>query len=82
MSDKKTFMERLKKKKVLGAIFFGLVPLLANAFGMPLPVDYSEIVYAVLGILVMLGIVSNPDDPEKPLKDYLPKDPDDNDKHI
>ena len=56
--------QRLKNKGVWTALLLGLLPLLANAFGFPLPVDWAEIVYATLGILVTLGILANPKEGE------------------
>ena len=52
--------KRLRNKGVWTSLLLGLVPLLANSFGFPLPIDYAEIVYALLGILVTLGILSDP----------------------
>lgn len=64
MAKKNPFKMKLKKrlrnKVVWTSLLLGLVPLLANSFGFPLPIDYAEIVYALLGILVTLGILSDP----------------------
>lgn len=37
-----------------------LIPLVLSAFGIHMVPDYQEIVNAVLSILVMAGIISNP----------------------
>lgn len=40
---------------------FSFIPLLLNGFGVNiLPEDYGQIVTALLGILVMAGIINNP----------------------
>lgn len=45
---------------------FAFIPLILNAFGMKvLPGNYSELVTALLSILVMAGLISNPDTSNK-----------------
>jgi uncharacterized membrane protein len=55
-------LEKFKNRGVILAIFLGLVPLLLGAFGIAIPVDYESIIYTVSGILVMLGILNDPNE--------------------
>ncbi|MBH0228595.1 hypothetical protein [Halobacillus yeomjeoni] len=84
MKNLKTYLSRLKNPKVLMAILLGLAPLLATSFGIILPDNYTEIVTAVAGILVLLGILNDPN-PKRYLedsdKDGLPDFLDRNDGH-
>ncbi|MBZ9635482.1 holin [Clostridium sp. FP1] len=42
---------------------FAFIPILLQAFGLNiLPVNYTEVVNGLLGILVLGGILSNPND--------------------
>jgi uncharacterized membrane protein len=66
--------KRVRNKGVLISIFIGLVPLVAATFGFTLPVEYNEIIYTILGILVALGIISNPKE-----GDYFEDEKDGND---
>ena len=53
-------MERFKNYGLWVSIF-AFIPLLLNAFGINiLPGNYTELVNAFLGILVLAGIISNP----------------------
>lgn len=54
-------MNRFKNYGLWVSIF-ALIPLLAQAFGYKLPVNYNEIINAILGILVAAGILNNPTD--------------------
>lgn len=41
---------------------FAFIPLVLNAFGLKvLPANYNELITALLSILVMAGIISNPE---------------------
>lgn len=39
---------------------FALIPLLAQAFGYKLPENYAQLINAILGILVVAGVLNNP----------------------
>lgn len=56
----KDLKKRLKNYGFWSALFLGLVPLLAQACGIPLPIDFPAIVNYALGLLVTLGLLSNP----------------------
>lgn len=49
------------KNYALWVSIFSLIPLILEAIGVNIiPKNYNEIVTAVLGVLVMAGIISNP----------------------
>lgn len=52
-------MERFKNYGLWVSIA-ALIPLILQAFGVSIIPDYNQIVNAVLSILVMAGILSNP----------------------
>ncbi|SFA92150.1 holin [Clostridium frigidicarnis] len=63
---------------------FAFIPLVLNAFGLKvLPANYTELVTALLSILVMAGLISNPetvakwylgDEPSEVTSDIIVKD--------
>lgn len=55
-----TIKPRLKNYVFWSTLLLGLVPLLAQAVGIPLPVEFPDIVDYILGLLVMLGLLNNP----------------------
>jgi uncharacterized membrane protein len=49
------------KNYALWVSVFSLIPLILEAFGLNIiPKNYSEIVTAILSVLVMAGIINNP----------------------
>lgn len=58
----KELRKRLKNYGFWSALLLGLLPLLLQACGIPLPINFPDIVNGVLGLLVMLGLLSNPTD--------------------
>lgn len=56
----KTLAPRLKNYTFWTTLLLGLVPLLAQAVGIPLPIEFPDIVNYVLALLVMLGLLNNP----------------------
>lgn len=60
MQKLKTALSRLKNRKVFLAVFLGLIPLIATAIGLPLPGSFEGIVTGISGILVLLGILEDP----------------------
>lgn len=53
-------LEKFKNRGTVLAVALGLVPLMLAAFGIIVPIGYEELVYTVSGILVMLGILNDP----------------------
>lgn len=60
MMNGKEVGKRLKNRGTVLALTLGLIPLVAASFGFVLPFNYEEIIYAISGILVMLGILHDP----------------------
>jgi len=53
-------MDRFKNYGLLLAIF-AFIPMFLQSFGVNvLPINYTEIVNAFLGILVLAGVINNP----------------------
>ncbi|MGL4338714.1 MAG: hypothetical protein ACRCST_17640 [Turicibacter sp.] len=50
---------------------FALIPLILKAFGVTIIPDYENIVHTILGLLVVMGIVSNPTTVNKGFGDDL-----------
>lgn len=49
------------KNYALWVSIFSLIPLILESFGLDImPKNYSEIVTAILSVLVMAGIINNP----------------------
>lgn len=54
------------KQYALWVAIFAFIPLLMEAFGLNiLPENYAELTKALLGILVLAGIISTPQKEEK-----------------
>lgn len=53
---------RLKNYGFWSALLLGLIPLVLQACGVPIPVNFPDIVNYILGLLVMAGLLNNPTD--------------------
>lgn len=63
-------MKERFKNYALWVSLFAFVPMLCEGFGISiLPNNYEELTTAILGILVLLGLVNNPTTRNKGFKD-------------